>query len=88
MLALEFEKMDTFPFRNEQYFYYSSCMEELKNNFNAQRAKDYDLTSIFRNLESFYFLNKVKLMCESQSKIYFQEGDGRSFCRRDHFQFA
>jgi hypothetical protein len=60
----EFEKkLKSFPYRNEQYFYFSFRLEELKNNFFVRRSKDHDLSPIFRNLESFYFLNKLKLTC-------------------------
>ncbi|MBP9883756.1 MAG: hypothetical protein KBF32_10155 [Chitinophagales bacterium] len=70
-------KVDAIPYQNENYFYLRFRVEQMKSNYFAKRSKDYALDNLFKNLEAFYFLNKLKLFCVriSNNLIYRNEPD-------------
>lgn len=70
-------KVMAMPHRNEHYFYLRFRVEQIKSNYFAKRSRDYALEELFNNLEAFYFLNKLKMMCVriSNNFIYRNERD-------------
>ena len=77
----EFEKkLHALPYRDQKFYYFNYRLEELKNNYFTRRSIDYDLAPLFRSLEGFYFLNKLKLICARLSHNYiFRKEDHEAF---------
>jgi hypothetical protein len=77
------KKVESFPYQNEDYFYYIFRLEELKRNYFVRRTQDYDLSDMFSSLEGFYFLKKLKLICVrlSHNYIFKQEVDENFFLK-------
>ncbi|MEO6169053.1 MAG: hypothetical protein ABIO46_09780 [Chitinophagales bacterium] len=73
------KKIEAIPYQNEHYFYLRFRVEQLKSNFFAKRSKDYMLEDLFKNLEAFYFLNKLKMMCVRISNNFIYRNDPDNF---------
>lgn len=71
------KKVEAMAIHNEHYFHLRFRLEQLKSNYNAKRSKDYTLKHLFKNLEAYYFLNKLKMTCVrlSNNFIYRHETD-------------
>ncbi|MGB3077047.1 MAG: hypothetical protein WBB36_17115, partial [Chitinophagales bacterium] len=73
------KKVAAIPFHNEHYFHLRFRIEQLKSNFHAKRSKDYTLNHLFKNLESFYFLNKLKMTCVRLSNNFIYRNEAENF---------
>ncbi len=73
------KKVEAIEIHNEHYFYLRFRLEQLKSNFNAKRSKDYTLKHLFKNLEAFYFLNKLKMNCVRLSNNFIYRHEENDF---------